>query len=157
MYRSFSFTSSTILDLMSVFKRHKVDFPEHLAIHDCYSKKANDAVEDFSESQLPSLINPHNSNHNSITNPHQENSSPIIPRLLSSADSDAFSSDPIQPKSDREVVLARCHFKNAIEGESDASDEILEASLKRFTDNLRDKGTQCSSICLDELLRSCDC
>ena len=55
------------------------------------------------------------------------------------------------------MSLATFHFNSATEGESDSSDDILEESLKRFTENLRDKGVQCSSTYLNELLRLCDC
>ena len=45
MCRSFSFTSSTMLELMSVLDRHNVDWPEYKEVQRFYSKRAaNDAT-----------------------------------------------------------------------------------------------------------------
>ena len=97
MCLSFSFTSSTIFELMLVLKRNNVDWNEHLAVQNYYSKKSNDAVEEVSQPFLLSIINPLNNTPasnplNNTIDHHQTNSSPIILRQLFSVDNE-FSND----------------------------------------------------------------
>ena len=57
--RSFSFTSSTMLELMTVLSRHKVAWPEYLAVNNYYLKQANNELEVRQQPEpLPTPTNP---------------------------------------------------------------------------------------------------
>ena len=82
MCRSFSFTSSTMFELMSVLDRHNVDWPEFKEVQRFYSKRAaNDATNTESQSPIPSPTNPFN-NFDPIDDTQPFAQSPIVQRQL---------------------------------------------------------------------------
>ena len=100
--RSFSFTSSTMLELMSVLSRYEVDWPEYQVVRRLYNKQENAQFE-ADQITLPSPTNP-TTNLNPIDISHISTHSPLVRRQLFSA-ADLFNSSTISTSDSTNLTI----------------------------------------------------
>ena len=79
--RSFSFTPSTMGEIMAVLDRHKVDWPEFRVVKQFYSKQAFEQEKETTHQPIPSPTNP-TTNINPIDPSYPASHSPLIQREL---------------------------------------------------------------------------